>query len=440
MYQLRLPCLDALFQPLPLRQIVVYLADGTTPAPVFNLDDEPRSASFLTDLSGDIDTTTDLLTWLNLGVVDFAMPTVPVEITFSAPNIGVFDLDATVLPIGANDGDWYYVASPGSFGTNNKTTMVGDYVQFISLLSDIVVVRIPLDGIGAVETIFNKTDDPDWFQGMGSSEMYPSVAGLEKSLRMLQSSIQNNTMGIISGNNYARYFDDFLNIEESKSKMIGGGSALLPVLQFEVSGDNMLGVARIVAGTGDAVGAYKYSPNKVTGPVTNAYFNMFDGSGVIEMIASFKFNGNAVANSYYFFGLERSTDEVPFVSVIKRAGESNFILKYQGVETVSSFTPSMDTVITMKLQILYTDGIEVRLFINSDANDSTEAVAGLTSLSSGPMLNQLFPSFGIYYDGTMVEDEMNVYVDYCGVQTIINPRPNFGFSHLMNGIVYPSPL
>ncbi len=65
---------------------------------------------------------------------------------------------------------------------------------------------------------------------------------------------------------------------------------------------------------------------------------------------------------------------------------------------------------------------------------------GAVRLSSGPMLNQLFPSFGIYYDGTMVEDEMNVYVDYCGVQTIINPRPNFGFSHLMNGIVYPSPL
>lgn len=55
MYQLRLPCLDELFQPLPLRQIVVYLADGTTPAPVFNLDDEPRSASFLTDLSGFIE-------------------------------------------------------------------------------------------------------------------------------------------------------------------------------------------------------------------------------------------------------------------------------------------------------------------------------------------------------------------------------------------------
>lgn len=52
MYQLRLPCLDSNSQFFYNRQIAVYLADGTTPAPVLNEDDEARSHLFMTDASG----------------------------------------------------------------------------------------------------------------------------------------------------------------------------------------------------------------------------------------------------------------------------------------------------------------------------------------------------------------------------------------------------
>lgn len=52
MYQLRLPCLDGNSQFLLNRQVAVYLADGVTPAPVLNEDDEARSHLFMTDASG----------------------------------------------------------------------------------------------------------------------------------------------------------------------------------------------------------------------------------------------------------------------------------------------------------------------------------------------------------------------------------------------------
>lgn len=52
MYQLRLPCLDGNSQFLLNRQVAVYLADGVTPAPVLNDDDEARSHLFVTDASG----------------------------------------------------------------------------------------------------------------------------------------------------------------------------------------------------------------------------------------------------------------------------------------------------------------------------------------------------------------------------------------------------
>lgn len=52
MYQLRLPCLDSSGQFYYNQQVAVYLADGVTPAPVLNDDDEPRSHLFMTDASG----------------------------------------------------------------------------------------------------------------------------------------------------------------------------------------------------------------------------------------------------------------------------------------------------------------------------------------------------------------------------------------------------
>lgn len=55
MYQLRLPCLDGNSQFLVNKNVVVYIADGVTPAPLFNADDEPRSPNFMTDASGFIE-------------------------------------------------------------------------------------------------------------------------------------------------------------------------------------------------------------------------------------------------------------------------------------------------------------------------------------------------------------------------------------------------
>lgn len=69
MYQLRLPCLDEHNQTLPLKQVQVFLADGTTPAPLFDLADQPRSNTFITDLSGVIEFRVTTLVTLSFRVL-----------------------------------------------------------------------------------------------------------------------------------------------------------------------------------------------------------------------------------------------------------------------------------------------------------------------------------------------------------------------------------
>lgn len=52
MIQLRLPCLNSESQLLYYKQVTVYELDGVTPAEVFDLNDAPRSATFITNISG----------------------------------------------------------------------------------------------------------------------------------------------------------------------------------------------------------------------------------------------------------------------------------------------------------------------------------------------------------------------------------------------------
>jgi len=52
MFELRIPCLDSQQRPMPNQQVVVYLADGVTPAAIFDLNNTPISNTLVSDNSG----------------------------------------------------------------------------------------------------------------------------------------------------------------------------------------------------------------------------------------------------------------------------------------------------------------------------------------------------------------------------------------------------
>lgn len=52
MFELRIPCLDAQQRPMPNQQVVLYLADGVTPAAIFDLNNIPISNTLVSDNSG----------------------------------------------------------------------------------------------------------------------------------------------------------------------------------------------------------------------------------------------------------------------------------------------------------------------------------------------------------------------------------------------------
>lgn len=152
MYQLRLPCLDSNSQFLINKNVVVYIADGVTPAPLFNADDEPRSPSFMTDASGFIEFRLQSLITLRFRVLTGTLysddlplydagvtPSLPMKVnTVGQGIVGIAPITAgyMVTPDGASG---LSLASADnllhfsvSVGVATQTGNTGDAIQYVS--------------------------------------------------------------------------------------------------------------------------------------------------------------------------------------------------------------------------------------------------------------------------------------------------------------------
>ncbi len=390
------------------------------------------SVCFISSIAGSIDTTDSLLSWLGLGVVAFEMPVAAIEVAYSKTALGIYDVDDAVLPVGAVDGNWYSVGIGGHFGT--KDTLSGDYVKLISSMTDIIVSRLPVIADGEIETISNKTDNPEWYDG--SSQHYPSVFGFERGLNMLELSIYNNLMCTCSGRNFARYFDDFINFTQSAS--LATTTDITIVTQSEILNTNFLGAVKIYA-SGAATGDYYYIPSTRVAPIAAPNFNMYNG-GVLEFTCSVLMTNSPVsATSKYSYGISTlTTNASPVVSVEWNGTDSNFILRYGAFSATSTVTAAdfINDVVNFKIVISYDNGVEVRLFINSGAAVPSIADATLTSMDSSLLLHEVYPYFGMHYD-TTYEVSMTQVVDYIGLQAFTTNRSDFGFSVMNMGPIYP---